>query len=327
MQEYQTWRDLLSHIIEEPRKRERIAKITGIDTATLTSWARNTATPNTGQLRSLLQAIPHHQMLLRTLIAEEFDGFDTELDDGPPHAVPIAFSARVLELYASAPHESRFWSICTALLSEAVKQLDPDKLGISLSVVQCMPLSREGNVHCLREYARLGTSPWLDQMEMRTSFLGTESLAGAAVSSGQAKIVEDINQGQRAATYVPEYAVSAAAFPITHSNRIAGCLLAASTQAGYFSSPWRQNLIQNYTALLVLAFSPENFYERERIVLQIMPPFQVQQPYLSTLQQRILATLKTAFSVNRSISYLEAQQHVYDQIAEELLQIHLHPGL
>lgn len=327
MQDYQTWRDLLSHIIEEPRERERIAKTIGIDTTTLTSWARNTATPNARQLRSLLQAIPRHPMLLRTLIAEEFDGFDAELDDAPPHAIPITFSARVLELYASAPDESRFWSICTAVLSEAVKQLDPDNFGISLSVMQCMPLSREGKVYCLREYVRLGTSPWFDQMEMSTSFLGTESLAGAAVSSRRPQIVEDINQGQRAATYVPEYAVSAAAFPITHSNRIAGCLLAASTQTGYFSSPARQELIQNYSALLVLAFSPENFYEREQIALQIMPPFQVQQPYLSTLQQRILATLKTAFSVNRSISYLEAQQHVYDQIAEELLQIHLHPGV
>ena len=262
MQDYQTWRDLLSHIIEEPRERERIAKTIGIDTTTLTSWARNTATPNARQLRSLLQAIPRHPMLLRTLIAEEFDGFDAELDDAPPHAIPITFSARVLELYASAPDESRFWSICTAVLSEAVKQLDPDNFGISLSVMQCMPLSREGKVYCLREYVRLGTSPWFDQMEMSTSFLGTESLAGAAVSSRRPQIVEDINQGQRAATYVPEYAVSAAAFPITHSNRIAGCLLAASTQTGYFSSPARQELIQNYSALLVLAFSPENFYER-----------------------------------------------------------------
>jgi hypothetical protein len=184
MQDYQTWRDLLSHIIEEPRERERIAKTIGINTATLTSWARNAATPSSPQLCSLLQAIPDHQMFLRTLIAEEFDEFDAELGGAPPNAVPIAFSARVLELYASAPDESRFWSICTAVLSVAVKQLDPDNLGISLSVVQCMPFSRKGNAHCLREYVRLGTSPWFDQMEMRTSFLGTESLPGAAVSSG-----------------------------------------------------------------------------------------------------------------------------------------------
>ncbi len=325
MQDYQTWRDLLSNLIKEPRERERIARATGVDSATLISWASNAATPRSQQLRSLLQAIPRHQMLLRTLIAEEFDGFDADLVDSPPHTAPIAFSARVLEIYASAPDESRFWSICTAVLYEAVKQLDPDNLGISLRVIQCMPSSQEGNVHCLREYVGLGTSPWLDQMEMRTSFLGSESLAGAAVSSGRPQIVEDINQGQRSATCVPEYVVSAAAFPITHSNRIAGCLLIASSQAGYFSSPPRQDLIQNYTALLALAFSPENFYEREQIALQIMPSFQMQQPYLSTLQQRILATLQTAFRVTRSLSYLEAQQHVSDQLAEELLQIHPHP--
>ena len=111
------------------------------------------------------------------------------------------------------------------------------------------------------------------------------------------------------------------AFPILHTKRIAGCLLAASTQPDYFSSPARRDLLQNYTALLALAFSPENFYEQKRIALQVMPTLQVQQPYLSTLHQRILATLKTAFNVNHFLSYSEAQQFVWGQIAEELAQL------
>jgi hypothetical protein len=52
-----------------------------------------------------------------------------------------------------------------------------------------------------------------------------------------------------------------------------------------------------------------------------MPPLPVQQPYLSTFQQRILATLKTAFTANHRLSYPEAQQFVWGQIAEELLQL------
>jgi hypothetical protein len=71
--------------------------------------------------------------------------------------------------------------------------------------------------------------------------------------------------------------------------------------------------------MLALAFSPDSFYAHEQIMLQAMPIFQVQQPYLSTFQQRIVATLKTAFSTNRTISYAEAQHHVCDQIAEELV--------
>src|SRR5262249_52296113 len=154
-----------------------------------------------------------HQMLLRALIEEEFDIFEEEPGDELSHLASIALSARVLELHASAPDESRFWSICTAVLAEAVKQLDPDTLGISLSIIQCL-LSGNGTVSCLREYVALGTSPWLDQIEMRTRFLGTESLAGKAVSSGQRTIVEEINLGQRLASNTPEQAVSMAAFPI-----------------------------------------------------------------------------------------------------------------
>jgi hypothetical protein len=321
----QTWRDLLSNLIKEPRERKRIAKITGVDALTLASWATHTTTPTSHQLRKLLQAIPQHQMLLHTLIVEEFEEFDTDqADAASTGSIPFTFPARVLEILANAPEESRFWSICTAVLHEAVQQLAPTSPSISLSVVQCMPPSSpQGYVHCLREYIALGTPPWLDQVEMRTSFLGAESLAGSTVSSALPRIIEDTNQEQRS-TYLPEYAMSAAAFPIIHANRIAGCFLTMSTQTGYFSSSTRQHLMQNYTALLALAFSPTNFYEREQIALQIMPPLQVQQPYLSTFQQRVLATLKTAFSVNRSLSYLEAQQHVYAQIAQELMQIQPH---
>ena len=325
MEDYQTWRDLLSNLIKERRERERIAKTTGVDALTLASWATHATTPTLYQLHKLLQAIPRHQMLLHTLIVEEFEEFDTDQIPASASPISITFPARVLEILANAPEEARFWSICTAVLHEAVHQLAPAGPGISLSVVQCMPPSSpQGYVHCLREYIALGTSPWLDQVEMRTRFLGDESLAGITVSSALPHIIKDVNQEQRPPTYLPEYAMSAAAFPIIHSNRIAGCFLAASTRTSYFSSSTHQHLMQNYAALLALAFSPANFYEREQIALQIMPSLQVQQPYLSTFQQRVLATLQTAFSVNRSLSYLEAQQYVYDQIAQELLQIQPH---
>ena len=321
MEDYQTWRDLLAKLIEEPREKERLAKAVGVDAVTLKYWAKNDVSPRPHHLRRLLQAVPHHQMLLRTLIAEEFDEFDPELVDSPSDDISVAFSAYILDLYTTAPDESRFWSICTAVLSEVVKQLDPNHLGISLSVVQCMASAQEKNIRYLRECVALGTNPWLEQVESRTRFLGAESLAGYTVVSCQPQIVADIGQEQRPSAYLPEHAVSAAAFPILHTNRIAGCLLAASTQPNYFRSPVRRDLIQNYAALLMLAFSPENFYEHERIALQVMPSLQVQQPYLSTLQQRILATLKTAFNVNHPISYPEAQQYVWWQVAEELSQL------
>src|SRR5581483_3222185 len=153
-----------------------------------------------------------------------------------------------------------------------------------------------------------------------------ESLAGHAVSSRQPRIVVDIDQEQRFAANLPEHAGSAAAIPILYTNRIAGCLLAVSSQRNYFRSLTRVNLIKDYASLLMLAFSPEEVYAAARIALQSMPSFQVQQPYLSTRRQRIQATWRSAFSAQRPISYLEAQRFVWWQIAEELLQLQAPPS-
>ncbi|GCE11960.1 hypothetical protein [Tengunoibacter tsumagoiensis] len=320
MQEYQTWRELLAVLLKKPREQRRIARITMVDSETLLAWSRNTQSPDVGQLHALLKALPQRQMLLRTLIAEEFEDFDEERDDAPTQASLMAFSAHLLELSATVPEQSRFWSICVAVLSEALQQLDPDHLGISLSIVQCMP-SQAGTIFCLRESISLGSTPWCEQVQVKTRFLGAESLAGAVVSSGSMQVVTNSTQEQQLAVNLPEYAVSAAALPITYSNRVAGCFLLASTQADYFSSQVRIELIENYRAMLTLAFSPDTFYEPAQIMLQTMPAFQEQQPYLAAFPQRIAATLKTVFSTNRIISYLEAQQHVCSQIAEELARL------
>lgn len=244
---------------------------------------------------------------------EEFDNFS----DG----IAAIFSAHVLNLYNTASDEARFWSICTAVLAAALQHLDTDQPGLAASVVQCVAPIRGDRVHCLRECIGLGTLPGEEQIELRTRFLGAESLAGHAVVSGHPQIIADIQQEPRLATNLPAYAKSAAAVPILYTRRIAGCFLVASTQRNYFRSTTIVNLIKEYAALLMLAFSPEEFYPAEQIALQPMPRFQEQLPYLSTLRQRIQATWRTAFSAQRPMSYPEAQRYVWWQIAEELLQL------
>jgi transcriptional regulator with XRE-family HTH domain len=320
MENYQTWRDLLATLIEKSRERTRIARVVGVSAATLQRWASGESSPLPQQRQSLLQALPEHRMLLGALFAEEFDDTLAELAL-PAEGEAVAFSTLILDIHASTSEESRFWSICTAVLSEAVRQLDPQRLGISLRVVQGMASPTTRSVRYLRVSAGLGTAPWSEQIEYHAGFLGAESLAGRVVTSGLPLIVADSRQEQSLADDLSEQAASVAAFPILHAGRIAGCLLAASTQPAYFSAPARLELLQNYAALLMLAFSPEHFYPFEQVALQPMPPLQVQSPYLSSFQQRVLATLKTAFTVNHSLSYPEAQQYVWGQIAEELLQL------
>ena len=318
MENYQTWRDLLAALIKRSREKIRLAKLIGVSELTLQLWTTHAGHPNAQQRQQLIQALPQHAMLLRTLLAEEFP--DLAIHDEAISNSQLEFSARIFDIHASAPDESRYWSICAAVLSEAVQQLDPRQLGISLSVIQCMAPPRISNVRYLRECATLGTFPWPSQIEFRTSFLGAESLAGRAVAEALPQLGADCRR-ELSTTYLPEYTVSAIALPILHSGRVAGCLLATSTQPDYFSTPERTELLQSYAALLKLAFSPADFYPLEQVELQCMPPLQIQHPYLSSFQQRLLATLKTAFTGNRSLNYLEAQHYVWGQIAEELLQL------
>ena len=140
------------------------------------------------------------------------------------------------------------------------------------------------------------------------------------------QVIANFNENHELPNQLPEHALSAVAVPILYAGRSAGCLLVASTQPDYFDSPALLDLIQEYATLLTLAFHPEDFYELECIALQIMPSFQVQQSYLSTFRQRIMTLLKKAARDQRSMSYNEAEQHVWGQIEEELLQLQQFPG-
>ncbi|HET8841730.1 MAG TPA: GAF domain-containing protein, partial [Ktedonobacteraceae bacterium] len=300
-----TWRDVLASLLDDTRARERLARAIGVDGNTLQRWARSEATPLPEHLNRLLNALPQHRMLLRVLIAEEFEERGTSFDLAGADDISVAFSARLLAIHSHASPESRSWSICTSVLAEVVKQLDQQRLGFSVNVMRCMLSSRERCVCSLREYAGLGTAPWSEQVEFRTGFLGAEALAGYAVITGQPQIVRDTRLSQRFTRGLPEHTISAAAFPILHTGQTAGCVLVVSTQPDYFAASARFDLLQKYTDLLLLAFAPEDFYPHTALSLQTMPSLQDQKPYLSTFQQRIMATLKTAFAINRSLSYAE----------------------
>lgn len=322
MEDYQTWRELLAALLEKPREQARLAKALGVSALTLQRWARHEASPLPQQRQRLLEALPRHSMLLRALFAEESGDFTLE-PEVPTNL--LEFAARIFAIHASVPEESRYWSLCTAILSEAANQLDACHLGLSLSVIQCIAPLQGGNVRYLREGASLGTPPWPRQIEFRTRFLGAESLAGRAVATALPQTIADCQQEAPGTGHLPANSRSAIALPVLHAGRIAGCLFAASTQVDYFASAVRAELLLSYSALLKLAFSPEDFYPPEQILLQQMPTLQIQRPYLSSFQQRLLATLKTAFTVSHSLNYREAQEYVWGQIAEELLQLQAPP--
>ena len=245
--------------------------------------------------------------------------------DASPESIPVTLYNRVLHLLCTTSYERRFWTTSTAVLNDALKRLDPDHLGLQLSIQQCMAPAYGTTVRCLRARLALGTPPWNELVEQKR-FFGAESLAGFVTSIGRQYTIVAINEKQWLPDYLPEHAMSAVAFPIMYAGRVAGCLLVASTQPGYFSQPALLELIQNYAQLLVLAFHPEDFYDLERIELQPMPSFQVQQSYFTSLQQRILGLLKKAANDHSPLSYDVAEQEALWQVEEEFLQLSAPPS-
>ena len=319
MSEPQRWRALLAEIIKSPQERKRIAVALGVNPLTLKRWIRNEATPRGPLQQRLREVVPQ----LHPFIAEAFDSSYLPPAEAPPGDVPIILYNRVLDLYATGPDSQRFWSICSAILHEAYRHFASSDVGLDISVVRCLAPYQGNIVRCLHEYIGLGTSSWKEQVELRKRFFGAESLAGYAVQSCRSVAIANLSEEQRLPHQLPEQACSAAAAPILHASRIAGCLLVASTRPDYFSSPALLDLLQIYATLLALAFDPEDFYEVQSIQLGIMPSVQVQDSYLATIQQRIFSVLKKAVADQHPISYPQAEQRALWQIAEELLQLPL----
>jgi hypothetical protein len=73
--------------------------------------------------------------------------------------------------------------------------------------------------------------------------------------------------------------------------------------------------------LIALAFNPEDFYEPGCIELGVMPPQPVQQPYLSGFRQRLVDTMLQAARKGQPITITQAEQFVWQDIEEKLLQV------
>jgi GAF domain-containing protein len=120
-------------------------------------------------------------------------------------------------------------------------------------------------------------------------FLGVESLSGTAVETRHVASNDNLRTNKNNPSVQDAFEVSAAAHPIRLEGRIAGCLLASSTQEGYFSQQ-RLSLLATFSDLLALAFDKHEFYPIEQISLRVMPTPDIQRPILAGF--RDLATLK-----------------------------------
>ncbi len=316
------WREFLGSIItNNVAERDRIANEIGVHPVTLTRWVTGESSPRPHNLRQLVRSLPKQQrgQLLSRLEAVYSDIADFDLDSSIQE-IPYKFIMEVLEARANISDRQRSWSITRMILQEALHQLDPENIGLSITVVKCMP-PRDGRIRSLRETLGVGTAPWGGDLEEKSLLLGAESLAGHVTVSCRTEHIGDLRSNK---TYLPayqeEHEVSAMACPIMYGCRIAGCLSLSCVQPDYFASELRLSLVRGYANLLALAFEPADFYSPEVLALHILPPGKVQQRYFAGFRQRVIQLMQDAIRTNKRLTNPEAEQIVWQEIEAALIQ-------
>lgn len=322
----QTWRELLGSIIADPQERQRLASALGVNSATIVRWTHDETNPRLQNLNSLVQFVsPQYREQLQKLIVQEFPDFATfgqrieaeELEG----KIPPEFYESVLDAYTQTSKARRFFTVSSSILTKALDQLDPNHLGLALSVAQCIsPPPGRKEVHSLREVTGIGTPPWQPNLTREALMLGIESLAGYTVTKGRSLVAE---RGERLG-FLPvrweEWEESAAAGPIWFEGRIAGCLIASSTQPGYFL-PFRQRLVERYAQLLALAFEPDDFFEQNALQLLPMPARDAQRIITRDFQQRLSQLILKASREQKAVDIEQAELLIWQQYEEKLLLV------
>lgn len=321
MQEKQNWRDILAEIVQNPKERQHILDELGIRPITISRWISGESFPRANKLHQLLNLYPYHREQFAAALRHEkgMDEFAAPVEDETPANIPSEFYTGLFETRAVVAENLYYWTLCDQILSSALGQLDPNRLGMSLWIARCMP-PVNGKVRSLYESEGIGTPPWRENLEHEGMFLGAESLAGHVVTTFHYKIVNNLEEEITLVPVAPSpYEKSCAIFPILYSGRIAGVFSAASRQINYFSVPNRITLLQKYADLISLIFTSEDFYGPEQIELQVMPKQEKQKPFFARFNDLMRETIIRAAKANRPADKNEAERLVRIQLEEQLI--------
>ncbi|GHO84118.1 GAF domain-containing protein [Dictyobacter formicarum] len=314
-----SWSSVLQGIIKSSGERQRLSSALGVTSMTLSRWASGESKPQKQHLIHLLQVVNANQRpeLLEAL-EQHYPDIQSWLTEDSSEHIPSEFFAQVLNIRTTTTESLRFWRISELVLKQALAQLDPNKLGMAVKLVQCMPPSLGDKIRSLRERAGKGTPPWTADLEHDVLFLGLESLSGYAVEVRHIVSDDDLRLSKTFPAIQDSFEVSAAVHPIRFEGQIAGCLLASSTQAGYFSQQ-RLNLLSTFSDLISLAFEKEDFYPSHMIELRVMPKPEVQRPILAHFRQRVTNKFQQAMQQQQHFSNAEIELSAWKELEAELL--------
>lgn len=322
MSDVSSWRDLLRIMISSTKERERLANEIGVSSVTLSRWVSGNYEPRPQSLQRLVLVVPsEYREEFHALVVRAYPHMANPATLYEPPELASEFFRRILDTRSSTSDQQLYWTITRQILEHAIRQLDPERIGISITVVRCMPPRGDGKVHSLRENVGVGTPPWEGDLTSKAMFLGSESLAGYVVGSFHYEFVDDL---MRDRTFVPayqaEHEISSIAWPILFAGRAAGCLLLSSTLPGYYRSQARQLLVADYARLLALAFLPHEFYSYAQIELRQMPSLEVQRESFGHFQNRVTAYMVEKLNAGERVGRDEAETAIWKQIETKLIE-------
>ena len=326
-QDWGPFRALVKERLQDPQARKRIEQRTDIAPRTLSRWiSGETEEPDRKRLSSLLAALPQHRDALLVAIHKALPDFEVPLLDsatGLLEDLPIDFWVRLHEMNANTPRNLHFAAIVSLILLHLQATIDPEHLGIQLTIAHCSPpTAAHFPVRSLREVVQMTTHQSLLTGPGDTLFLGAESLSGYSVSLCQAQVVQNTDEEQRLPVRRSRDERSAAAYPIQRGGAVAGVLLVSSPQPDFFTQRL-QYLLQMYAYLLSIAFETEAFYPPERIRLRPMPAEPLQRCHIATFQDRVLTLLQQDVSLARGQAELLVWQQLEAALLAEPIDTHL----
>ncbi len=316
----QPWTLVLRGIVKSVAERKRLATVLGVSDMTLTRWANGKSNPQRQHLIWLVRALqPQHREEIVLALEKTYTEIRTWLKSDTDERVPSDFFASIFNLRTTITETSRFWNMSNNILTQALLQLDPNKVGLSVKLIRCMP-PRDGKVRSIRECAGKGTPPWTADLEHDVLFLGLESMSGYATEVRHFVNDNDLREGKNVPAYQGEFEISALAQPILFKSKIAGCLLAASTQEAHFTQE-RVLLLEDFANLISLAFDEKDFYPRSMIELRFVPRPATQKPIIRTFRDRVRRKTYEARQKNVHLTNAEAELAVWQEIEGELLSL------
>lgn len=322
-QEFATWQELLGQLIKNSQEKQRLAREASVKPITLRRWVSGESQPREENIRRLARALsPDLSALFLSLIEKSFPTFVREnLEHGRlVPEIPSEMYAQVLQLYAKTPRALARQKLYELIFERAIDHLDPDKLGMSITLICCVPPLPGKKIRSLRQVTGIGTPPWERNQERKTLFLGAESVAGDAVTTYHMASADSRDSISFSPVRWTDFENSAIAAPILRQAQIAGALLASSIQPHYFTQA-HKSLLELYAHLVALMFSPAEFYDQSEINLGRMPDLSLQEPYLADFERRVALKFAEARVSNSNITIQLAHQRVWQDIAEALLQL------